>query len=200
MCGGTDPATAAAQARETSRLKQVKASTSAIESAFGSRSRKRQLEDFVNALRAKFSTEASRQRKDVNRRSKFGLARSGLTGGSAAADRSVDIGRKFQAGIIEGERQSQSSLSDLVSADERAKQNLIALAQGGASVSASASQAGEALRSNLSGASSRTTASSLGDIFSDVEANLTAAEKAAGRRRGLRESEVFADPFSRGTS
>ena len=200
MCGGTDPATGAAQARERSRLKQVKASTSAIESAFGSKQRNRQLKDFIAALRSRFQTEAGRQKKDVSRRSKFGLARSGLTGGSEAADRSVDIGRKFQKGIIEGERQSQASLSDLISADNAAKQNLISLAQGGASVTASASQAGEALRSNLSSASSRTNASSLGDIFSDVEENLTAAEKAAGRRRGLRESEVFAAPFSRGTA
>ncbi len=107
MCGGTDPATGAAQARETSRLKQVKASTSAIESAFGSGQRKQQLKDFIAALRSRFQTEAGRQKVDIKRRSKFGLARSGLTGGSEAADRSVDIGRKFQKGIIEGERQSQ---------------------------------------------------------------------------------------------
>ena len=200
MCGGTDPATGAAQARERSRLKQVSASTSAIESAFGSKQRNRQLKDFIAALRSRFQTEAGRQKVDIKRRSKFGLARSGLTGGSEAADRSVDIGRKFQKGIIEGERQSQASLSDLISADNAAKQNLIALAQGGASVTTSASQAGEALRSNISSASSRTNASSLGNIFEDVEENLTAAEKAAGRRRGLRESEIFADPFSRGSS
>ncbi len=200
MCGGTDKATAAAQSREIQRKRQSTAATEAINRAFGGDLRKSQLADFINALRKQFSTEAGRQKIDVKRRSKFGLARSGLTGGSEAADRSVDIGRKFQAGIIKGERQAQSSLSDLISADERAKQNLIALAQGGASVTSSASQAGEALRSNLKSASSRTGPASLGNIFEDVEENLTAAEKAAGRRRGLRESEIFADPFSRGTS
>lgn len=200
MCGGSDKATKAAQTREDERRRQVAASTSQIERAFGSDARKSQLEDFVNALREKFSSEAGRQKKSVKRRSKFGLARSGLTGGSEAADRSVEIGRQFQGGIIEGERLSQSSLSDLISADERSKQNLISLAQGGASVTSAAQSAGEALRSNLSGASSRSSISSLGDIFSDLESSLVASEKAAGRRRGLRESEIFADPFSRGTS
>lgn len=199
MCGGADKATKAAAEAERKRQIQVSNSVNAIESAFGGSSRKSQLEDFVNALRKQFTTEAGRQRKDVSRRSKFGLARSGLTGGSAAADRSVNIGREFQTGILEGERLSQSSLADLISADERSKQNLIALAQGGASVTTAASQAGAALKSNLASASSRTSASSLGDIFSDIEGTLTASEKAAGRRRGLRESEVFAAPFSRGT-
>lgn len=198
MCGGADKATKAAQTREDERQRQVASSTAAIERAFGGESRKSQLEDFVNALREQFGTEAARQRKDINRRSKFGLARSGLTGGSAAADRSVNIGREFQGGILEGERLAQSSLADLISADQRSKQNLISLAQGGASVTSAASQAGEALRSNLKSASSRTGIGSLGDIFGDLEGVLTASEKAAGRRRGLRESEIFADPFSRG--
>lgn len=200
MCGGSDKATKAATAREEQRRRQVQQSTSAIERAFGSEQRKSQLTDFVNALRKQFSTEAGRQRKDVNRRSKFGLARSGLTGGSAAADRSVNIGRQFQTGILEGERLSQSSLADLISADERSKQNLIALSQGGAGITASARQAGEAIRSNLAGARSRIGSESLGDIFTDVEDVLSSSEKAAGRRKGLRESEIFADPFSRGTS
>lgn len=197
MCGGSDKATKAAQQREDERRRQVTASTAQIESAFGSDQRKSQLQDFVNALRAKFSTEAGRQRQDINRRSKFGLARSGLTGGSAAADRSVEIGREFQGGIIEGERLSQSALSDLIAADQSSKQSLLGLAQGGASVTTAAQSAGEALRSNLAGASSRTAASSIGDIFSDLESSLVASEKAAGRRRGLSESEVFAAPFSR---
>lgn len=198
MCGGADKATSAAAETERRRRIQVANSTNAIERAFGGESRQSQLEDFVNALREQFSTEASRQRKDVSRRSKFGLARSGLTGGSAAADRSVNIGRQFQTGILEGERLSQSSLADLISADERSKQNLIALAQGGASTTSAAQQAGAALSSNLKSAGSRANISSLGDIFGDVEGVLTTSEKAAGRRRGLRESEIFADPFSRG--
>lgn len=200
MCGGTDNATQAAQQREDERRGQVRRSTSAIQKAFGSDQRKSQLEDFVNALRERFGTEASRQRKDVNRRSKFGLARSGLTGGSAAADRGVNIGRQFQTGVLEGERLSQGALADLISADESSKRSLISLAQGGAGIGESARQAGEALRSNLSSASSATGIGSLGSIFSDVEDVLTASEKAAGRRRGLRESEVFADPFSRSVS
>lgn len=197
MCGGTDKATKAAQTREDERRIQVANATAAIERAFGGEGRQGQLEDFVNALREQFGTEAGRQRKDIGRRSKFALARSGLTGGSAAADIGVDIGRQFQGGILEGERLSQSALADLTSADVRSKQNLIALAQGGAGVSSGARQAAEALKSNLAGARSRIGSESLGDIFSESEDILLASEKAAGRRRGLAESDIFADPFSR---
>lgn len=199
MCGGTDKATKQAAAAEEERKRQVAQATSAIESAFGSPSRQKQLDEFIQSLRGEFQTEAERLKKDTARRAKFSLARSGLTGGSAAADFGVRLGRDFQGGLLEGERLAQGSLSDLVSADEASKQNLIALAQGGAGVSTAARQAASALQSNLSGARSRSSVASLGDIFSDASSVLTTAEEAAARRRGLKESQVFADPFSRGS-
>ena len=89
MCGGRDKATKAATAAETARKKQVADATSAIERAFGGGQRKDQLDAFIKALRGEFTTEAGRQKTIADRRTKFSLARSGLTGGSAAADVSM---------------------------------------------------------------------------------------------------------------
>ena len=199
MCGGSDKATRAAAEAEKARKKQVADATAAIERAFGGTARKGQLSNFINALRGEFTTEAGRQKTLADRRAKFSLARSGLTGGSAAADVKVDIGRQFQTGLLESERLAQGSLADLVAADERSKLNLIGLAQGGGSVSAAARNAATALQSNIAGARAGTAVTSLGDIFASTAEVSKSAEEAAQRRRGLEESQVFAPPFSRGT-
>ena len=198
MCGGRDRATTAAQTAEDARKKQVTDATAAIERAFGGAPRQRQLDEFISALRGEFTTEAGRQKTLVDRRAKFSLARSGLTGGSAAADVKVDIGRQFQTGLLESERLAQGSLADLIAADQRSKLNLIGLAQGGASVSDAARNAATALQSNIAGARAGTAVTSLGDIFAATSDVSKSAEEAAQRRRGLEESQVFAPPFSRG--
>ena len=199
MCfGGGDKATKQAASSEAARKKQVADATAAIERAFGGGGRKAQLDEFIAAIRGEFTTEAKRQKVIANRRGKFSSARAGLTGGSAAADAQVTRGTQFQTGLLESERLAQSSLSSLVSADEQSKRNLIGLAQGGASVSTAAQNAAAALRSNISSARSGTSVASLGNIFASSNEVLQSAEEAAERRRGLRESQVFADPFSRG--
>ncbi len=199
MCfGDGDKATKAAERAEAERKKQVADATSAIEQAFGGTGRQGQLDEFIAALRGEFKTEAGRQRDIANRRSRFSVARSGLTGGSAAADAQVRLGEQFQTGLLESERLSQASLSDLVSADEASRRSLIGLAQGGGSVSSAAQNAANALRSNIAGARSGTAVSSLGDIFAESSEIARSAEEAAERRRGLQASQVFADPFSRG--
>lgn len=199
MCGGRDDATKAAQVAEAERKKQVANATSAITNAFGGSQRKGQLDAFIKALRGEFTSEAGRQKVSADRRAKFSLARSGLTGGSAAADTKVGIGKQFQKGLLESERLSQASLADLISADQASKQSLIALAQGGSSVASAAANSATALQSNIAGARSRNNVESLGNIFADTADVSRAAEEAAERRRGLRESQVFADPFSRGS-
>ena len=199
MCfGGGDKATKAAAAEEAARKKQVSDATSAIERAFGGTSRQGQLDEFIKALRGEFTTEAGRQRGIASRRGRFSAARSGLTGGSAAADAQVRIGEQFQTGLLESERLSQAALADLRSADEASRRSLIGLAQGGSTVTSAAQNAANALRSNIAGARSGTAVSSLGDIFAESTEIISGAEEAAERRRGLKESKVFADPFSRG--
>jgi hypothetical protein len=197
MCGGSDSATKQAQENERLRKIEVANATNAIERAFGGPERESQLSEFINALRGQFTTEARKQKEQTSRRAKFATARSGLTGGSAAADLNVDLGKTFQSGILKGERLSQEALADLKASDIRSKQDLLALAQSGINVTSAAQQSAEALKSNIAGARSRTSSESLGDIFSGIESTLVGAEEAAQRRRGLKESELFAAPFSR---
>jgi hypothetical protein len=195
MCGGGGGATKRAEAAEIKRKKEVASATSAIDRAFTGRGG--QLDDFVAALREQFGAEAGRQKTIADRQLKFSLARGGLTGGSAAADTGTELGEEFQRGILKGERLSQSALADLKSADEASRARLVSLAQGGASVTSSATSAARALRSNIAGAKSSSGIESLGDIFGSVRDLFAQQQEAAERRRGLKESEIFAAPFSR---
>lgn len=196
MCGGGGSGVAKrAERAEIERKRDVRRATSAIDSAFAGRGT--QLDDFVAALREQFGAEAGRQKTLADRQLKFSLARGGLTGGSAAADTGTELGEEFQRGILKGERLSQSALADLKSADEASRARLVQLAQGGASVTSSATNAARALSSNIEGVRSTSGIESLGDIFGDVRSLFVEQQEAAERRRGLKESEVFAAPFSR---
>ncbi len=198
MCGGGGGASNRAEAAEVKRKAEVARATKAIDEAFGGRGS--QLDDFVAALREQFGAEAGRQKKIADRQLKFSLARGGLTGGSAAADTGTELGEEFQRGILKGERLSQSALADLKSADEASRARLVQLAQGGASVTSSATSAARALESNIAGAKSSAGIENLGDIFGDTRDLFVKQQEAEERRRGLRESEIFAAPFSRATS
>ena len=193
--GESSGAANAAQQAEDERKAQVARATSAIDQAFSGRGG--QLDDFAEALRADFRADANRQKTVADRRLKFAHARSGQTGGSLAADQGRTLGEEFQKGLLKGERGVQGSLADLMSADEASRQNLISLAQGGASLGSSAQAASRALQSNISGAKASGLANDIGDIFSDTRGLFVKSEEAAARRKGLAESEVFADPFSR---
>ena len=197
MCGGSDKASKEARRQEEERKRQVKQSTDAINRAFTGRDT--QLEDFVNALRGEFTSEAERQKVDADRNLKFALARGGLTGGSASADAGTRLGEEFTRGILQGERQAQDALARLRSADEASRSDLIRLAQGGADSTTAATQAARALQTNLEGARATNLVQGIGDIFQNTRNLFVQQQEAAERRRGLRESEVFANPFSRGS-
>ena len=195
MCGPKDTAQRQAQQAEDERRRQIAVATAAIDRAFSGRGG--QLADFANALRANFMSEITDQKADADRRLKFALTRGGQTGGSLARDSGRQLGEEFQEGLLKGESKVQQSVADLGAADERSRQNLLALAQGGAGMSSSAQNAAAALRQNLDSAKAFGLAEDLGDVFSDTRKLFVRQEEAAARRRGLQESEIFADPFSR---
>lgn len=195
MCGGGDKAAKQARRAEEERKQQIAQATSAIDRAFSGRDA--QLNEFLEAIRGEFRTEAERQKGVADRNLKFSLARGGLTGGSAAADAGTQLGEEFTRGLLAGEQEAQGAAARLRAADEASRTDLIRLAQGGADVSTAAQAAARALQSNLAGAQSQNLVSGLGDIFKNTRDLFVRQQEAAARRQGLRESEVFANPFSR---
>ena len=197
MCfgGGSSGASDRAEARETERLAEIERATRAIDAAFTGREGQQQ--DFVGALRDFLTADVRKQKTVADRRAKFSLARAGLTGGSTAADVGTDLGEEFTEGILGAERQSQSRLADLRASDEASRTSLLGLAQAGLSSTTAAERAASSIQSNLAGARASGFTEGVGDVFGGTAQLFKQQEEAAARRKGLRESEVFANPFSR---
>ena len=183
MCGGgTDRASQAAEAREISRQRNIAASTQNIDRIFNQRGGQQQ--DFVNALREFFTTDIRKQQSEAARQVKFGLARGGLTGGSAAADIGTTLGEEFTEGLLESEQLAQGSLADLRASDERSRQSLLALAQTGLSPGSASRRASESIQANLEGARSRALVEGVGNVFGTTADIFRKQTEAAERRRG----------------
>lgn len=195
MGGGTDPTVAAAQA-EAKRNATISGNVGAINRAFGGR--EAQYKDFEDALRSLYQGELGRQQSTATRQSKFSLARSGLTGGSAAIDSGRQLAREASEGTLSAERNTRKGVSDLRGADEESRLRLISLAQSGSDIGNAASQTANALRANIGQASATNIASGLGDVFGNTAAAYRAQQDAAERRRGLQTATSYAKPFSRG--
>lgn len=198
MCiggGGGGDAQAAAEAAERQRQREITRGTTAVNQAFAQR--EPQYQAFVDALRQHFLTDAQRQKEVADRQLRFSLARGGLTRGSAAADAGTDLGREFQEGIMQGERQAQAGLADLRARDEQTRMNLLSMVQGGMGATSAAQQAANAMRSNIGGARSEGMVSGLGNIFGGTADLYRRQQEAAQRRRGVTEAERYSDPFSR---
>ena len=195
MCGGGDSASKEAARKEEARLRQVRSSQTAIDRIFNARGPQQQ--DFVNALRDFFNPDIREQKVEADRQLKFGLARGGLTGGSAAADAGTTLGEEFTKGLLDAEQQASGALADLRADDESSRQSLLALAQTGISSGSAASRALSASQANLEGVRARNLSEGIGNVFGGTADLFRKQQEAAERRRGLKEAEVFSDSFSR---
>lgn len=197
MCGGgSDRAARQAAAAEAERKAEIARGTDLIDQAFAAR--QPQYDDFVSALREHYTADAERQKEIADRQLRFSMARGGLTGGSAQADANTELGREFSEGLLSAERQAQVGLADLMSRDDASRMNLLALVQSGANATTAAQQAGAAMRSNIQNAKSTGMVEGLGDVFGGTANLYKQQQEAAARRRGLKEAEIYANPFTRG--
>lgn len=197
MCmGGGDKASKEAKRAEERRQQTITGNVRQINSAFAGR--EPQYAELGAALRDYLNSDLARQQKDITRQSKFSLARSGLTGGSAAVDLGRNIEREADRGAIEAERQARSGVAGLRSQDEQARTQMISLAQSGSNIGNAAAQAASALRANLEGAKNASVANGLGDVFGSTAATIKARRDADAARRGYEAAGTYANPFSRG--
>jgi hypothetical protein len=169
-----------------------------VNAAFDSPARQKQYSDFVKALRENFMADANRQKGVADRRLKFAMARSGLSGGSEAVSSNKRLGEEFSRGIVNSENQAQGALSDLKGDDEAARQSLISMIRAGSDTGVAASRAASMQSSNAQGAQARALTQGIGDIFGSTIDTYSRAEDAAARRRGARDAQMslYSKPFS----
>lgn len=197
MCiGGNDKATKKAARAERERQAQIREGREAVDEAFLGRDD--DIGQFADSLRAHFSNLLEREQQRNARQLRFGLARGGLTSGSFAKDAGFNLSREFQEGTLQNDRRVQGAVSELEQADEAARMNLYNLVQAGGDAGTAAARAGAALQSNIGGAQAAGLAQGVGDVFGGTADLYKRQQEAAERRRGLRESQLYTNPFSRG--
>lgn len=197
MCvSSSNRATRQAERAEQDRQRQVERGRTAVDQAMTGR--EAEYGQFVNALREHLLSDLTRQQSQAARQLRFGLARGGLTAGSFAGDAGTNLARESSLGQMGAERRVQGAEADLRGADENTRLNLYQLVQGGADATTAAQRAGAAMRSNLSGAMGANLSEGLGNVFGGTADLYRRQQEAAERRRGLRESQLYASPFTRG--
>lgn len=198
MCfgSGSDKAVKQAEEQERRRQEMIAGNVGRINSAFSGR--QTQYDALGAALRAQLRTDLGRKTQDMARQNRFSLARSGLTGGSAAIDAGKVLAREAQDATVAGERQVRGAVAGLQSQDEAARTNLISLAQSGGNIGNAAQQTASMLRANIGTAANQNLADNLGDVFGETGAAIKARRDANERRRGLNDATAYANAFSRG--
>lgn len=197
MCGGGGNAEKQAAAQQAQQTATINGNVNAIDSAFNNR--QPEYDQYRKGLQAQYQQELDRQQAIAGRNNKFALARSGLTGGSAAVDSGRTLGQEEQLGTLAAQQQVNSNVSKLQANDQATRQQMISLAQSGNNIGDAATQTSQALQANLGQATSVNAAQGLGDAFAQTTNAYNNEQTAAALRSGLLKGQLYANKGSAGS-
>jgi hypothetical protein len=184
--GTSNNASQQAAAADAARQAQIQSTVSQITQAYSSPERTKQYEDYGRNLTNYYTGQVKEQEGTNARNLKFSLARSGLTGGSAAVDANTQLQKDYSKGLLYASQQAQTGRAALESSDINAKNQLISLAQQGNYTGAIPQQVSEAQRAALGSAQASFNPAALGDLFkSTAEIYKTQETNAANRRAAM---------------
>ena len=129
--------------------------------------------------------EVDRQAAEAERVNRFGLARTGLLGGSVNVDSVADLDRRTNEGLMRAGGIADQAAADLKTQDERTRSNLISLAQSGIDTGTAAQQALKGLEVNSANAASARAGSTVGRLFDDLSQAYLANQINQGRQTGM---------------
>ncbi|MDQ2150059.1 hypothetical protein RBI22_15175 [Alcaligenaceae bacterium C4P045] len=129
--------------------------------------------------------DVNRQAEEATRANKFGLARSGLAGGSVDIDSNADLTRRQNEGLIKAAGIGDQAAADLRTSDERTRQNLISMAQSGIDTGQAGQLALSGLEANSQNAASAASGAQIGSLFGDLSNAYLVNQQLAGQRAGF---------------
>ncbi len=138
-----------AQAAEEARMRAIAGTQAKVNEVFNSPQRAAEIQQLVNAVREFKLTDLNDQKQVADRQLAFFKARKGQVGGSTQIDRQKQLGKDYNRGVLDVDRQAAGVGASVSAADQDARARLISLATSGLDATTGARQAGEALRSNL---------------------------------------------------
>jgi hypothetical protein len=192
MGTGNSATQAAAQANQQQQ-QQIQNSVAQINNAYSSPARTAQYGTYNQNLQNYYTGQVNQAEATNARNLTFADARSGLTGGSAAADANTQLQTDYTKGLLEASQAAQAGTSALEQSDIASKNQLIGLAEQGnysGSVPAATSAAQSA---NLNAAENYGNANALGNLFTQT-GNIYNNEATAAAQRKAQYSP-FGSPY-----
>lgn len=194
--GGGDGGAAAAEADRQAR---IKAATEEINNIFANKVRDANGNwvngDPANARDTLYAghrstvydlnkAEVDRQATQAERTNRFGLARTGLLGGSVDVDSNAELNRRTNEGLLRAGGIADQAAADLQAADERTRSNLISMAQSGIDTGTASQMALQGLKVNADNVAQQRSGSTIGGLFNDLSQAYLANQVNAGRMAG----------------
>jgi hypothetical protein len=187
--GTGNSAANAANAANAKQQKDITDSVNQITAAYNNPNRAGQYEQYKTNLGNYYTGQVNNQEAVNARNLKFAMARSGLTGGSAAVDSNTQLQKDYTQGLLDASRQATAGTSALEQSDVNAKNQLIGLAQQGNFTGAIPSQIAQAQNASLGAAQNFGNANSLGNIFAGT-AGIYQNEQTAAANRKAQQSPI----------
>jgi hypothetical protein len=178
------------QRAERARERSIAQATGRVNAVFDAPERLAGREDFLAALRDNYMRDLNRQKGLADRRLKFSMARSGLSGGSASVDANRTLGEDFTEGLLDAENRSQAGLADLEAQDEQSRLNILQMVRQGLDSTTAAQRAGAAMRTNIESTKTQNLMNGLGEVFGNTAGIYKQQQEAQERRRGARDAGV----------
>jgi hypothetical protein len=181
--GTGNSAANAANAANAQQQQQIQSAVAQINQAYSSPQRQAQYQQYGANLNNYYTGQVNTQEATNARNLKFAEARSGLTGGSAAADANTQLQKDYSQALLQASQQSQAGTAALEQSDVNAKNQLIGLAQQGNFTGTIPSQIGAAQSASLGAAQNYGNANALGNLFAGTAGIWQNEETAAANRK-----------------
>lgn len=181
--GTGNSAANAANAANAQQQQQIQQAVGQINSAYSSPQRQAQYDTYGQNLLNYYTGQANESEANNARNLKFAEARSGLTGGSAAADANTQLQKDYSKALLQASQQAQAGKSALQQSDIQAKNQLIGLAQQGNFTGTIPTQIAQSQSAALGAAQNYGNANALGNLFSGTGQIWQNEQTAAANRK-----------------
>lgn len=182
--GGDGGAKAAAKA-EDDRQARITSAVSTINGVFDNPTRNDLYDEQEKAVYDINALDVNRQYTDAEQSNRFGLARSGLMGGSTDIDSNAELQRKTNEGLMKAAGLGDAAAADLKTADERSRQSLISMAQSGIDTGTAQSMALRNLDATAQSAAGARAGSSLSGLFDNMSNAYLTRQYVNGTNAGM---------------
>lgn len=181
--GTNNSAANAANAANQQQQQQIQSAVQQINNAYASPQRQAQYDTYGKNLLNYFTGQANESQATNARNLKFAEARSGLTGGSAAADANTQLGKDYSKALLQASQQAQAGTAALKQSDIQAKNQLTGLAQQGNFTGQIPQQIATSQSAALGAAQNYANPNALGNLFSGTGQIWQNEQTAAANRK-----------------